>query len=139
MATQFFNLWVLVPRWCLKKLPCHTSLFKVLGRIGVYHDFSRRNYYSFSFFPQGIVILGSSCTAYNSLNTQKKIKKYGQNWKSYQGYDNRRETTSVEVFLVHPGLSRHTSNFGGTSNIHKFFFPQYFLRFSSTGVDDITI
>ena len=48
--------------------------------------------------------------------------------KSYQGCDNRRETTSVEVFHVYTASSRHTSNFGGTSNIHNFF-PTIFFAF----------
>ena len=48
---------------------------------------------------------------------------YSQNWRSYQGCDDRRETASFDLFRVHTGSNCDTSNFEGTSNIQSFFFP----------------
>ena len=58
------------------------------------------------------------------------FQNYSQNWKSYQGCDDRRETASFDLFHVHTGSNCDTSNFEGTSNIQKnVFFPQYFIAF----------
>ena len=58
------------------------------------------------------------------------FQNYSQNWRSYQGCDDRRETASFDLFHVHAGSNCDTSNFEGTSNIQKnIFFPQYFIAF----------
>ena len=54
------------------------------------------------------------------------FQNYSQNWKSYQGCDDRRETASFDLFHVHTGSNCDTSNFEGTSNIQNFFPTIYY-------------
>ena len=58
------------------------------------------------------------------------FQKYSQNWRSYQGCNNRCPNASFGLFHVLEGSNCLTSNFKGTSNIRKkYFFPTIFFAF----------